>query len=63
MKKNKLTYNLKHDLHSSEIDLRRLEYLYGKEDCQEDILKLKGRIELLKEIIKEDKWKKLEKKK
>ena len=46
---------LKQDLYNSETDLKRLEYLYGTEDCQDDILKLKGRIELLKEIIKEKK--------
>jgi len=44
--------NLEQDLYNSETDLKRLEYLYGTEDCQDDILKLKGRIELLKEIIK-----------
>ena len=47
---------LKQDLHTSEIDLKRLEYIYGTEDCQEDILKLKGRIELLNELLKEKKW-------
>ena len=47
--------NLEHELHISEIDLKRLQYLYGTKDCQEDILKLKGRIELLKELIKKEK--------
>ena len=47
--------NLEQDLYNSETDLKRLEYLYGTEDCQDDILKLRGRIELLKELIKEEK--------
>jgi|14_taG_2_1085336.scaffolds.fasta_scaffold94091_3 hypothetical protein len=47
--------SIKQDLYNSETDLKRLEYLYGTEDCQDDILKLRGRIELLKEIIKEEK--------
>lgn len=46
---------LKQNLHTYEIDLKRLQYLYGTKDCQEDILKLKGRIELLKELIKKEK--------
>jgi len=44
---------LEQDLHNSEIDLKRLENLYGLKDCQEDILRLKGRIELLHQLIKE----------
>ena len=43
---------LEHELHISEIDLKRLQYLYGTKDCQEDILKLKVMFELLKELIK-----------
>ena len=57
-------YNSEIDLkrleYLSETDLKRLEYLYGKsvtsiqtkDELQKDILKLKGRIELLKELIK-----------
>ena len=52
-------YNSEIDLkrleYLSETDLKRLEYLYGTEDCQDDILRLRGRIELLKKIIKEEK--------
>ena len=50
---------LEQDLHNSEIDLERLENLYGLKDYQEDILRLKGRIELLQQLIKEqnNEWK------
>tara|TARA_R100000742_G_C4278866_1_gene102303 strand:+ start:1340 stop:1498 length:159 start_codon:yes stop_codon:yes gene_type:complete len=48
---------LEADLYNSERDLKRLQYLHGTKDCQDDILKLKGRIELLKEIINEKKGK------
>ena len=44
---------LKQNLHTYEIDLKRLQYLYGDKDCQDDILKLKHNIELLKILIKE----------
>jgi len=44
--------NIQQQLHTAEIDLKRLQYMNGDKECQDDILKLKGRIELLKEILK-----------
>ena len=44
---------LEQELHTAEIDLKRLQYINGNKECQDDIFKLKGRLELLNELIKE----------
>ena len=41
---------LEQELHTAEVDLKRLQYINGDKECQDDILKLKGRIELLQEL-------------